>query len=56
VSLGLSGARQVKRKEQSEVRQTEEEHRQTKAAALGKQGRWLNWEGVQQRKLTWGDI
>jgi hypothetical protein len=41
---------------QREVRRTEEEHRQTKAAAHGKQGRWLNWEGVQQRKLTWGDI
>jgi hypothetical protein len=37
---------------QSEVRRTEEEHRQTKAAALGKQGRWLNWEGVQQKMLT----
>jgi len=34
----------------------EEETRLTKALTLEQQGKWLNWEDVQQRKLTWDDI
>lgn len=41
---------------QKEVRQQEEESRQTRAVAMRKQGSWLHWEGARSRKLTWGDI
>lgn len=45
-----------KERVQREVRHVEEEMRQARTAALSKQGRWLNWEGTQARKLTWDEI
>ena len=42
-----------KERVQREVRHVEEEMRQARTVALSKQGRWLNWEGTQARKLTW---
>ena len=41
---------------QEEVRKMEEESRQAKAAALGKQSRHLNWDGVQARKINWSEM
>jgi len=41
---------------QDEVRKVAEEERQARAAALRKQGRWLNWEGVKARSLNWAEI
>ena len=41
---------------QDEVRRMEEETRLTKSVTLKKHENWLNWEGAQQRKLTWNDI
>ncbi len=41
---------------QAEVRQREEEDRQTKAVTMRKQGSWLHWEGVRAQKLTWNNI
>ena len=41
---------------QDEVRRIEVKTRLTKAVTLKKQVKWLNWEGAQQRKLTWNDI
>ena len=41
---------------QQEVRKGEEESRQSKAVEMKKQGSWLHWEGVQQRKVTWNEI
>ncbi|XP_052218246.1 uncharacterized protein LOC127835860 [Dreissena polymorpha] len=41
---------------QEEIRRMEEESRLTRAVTLRKQGKWLNWEGVPQRKLTWNAI
>ena len=36
-----------------QVRRQEEMLRGTKAVAQAKQGQWLNWEGVQKKKLNW---
>jgi hypothetical protein len=41
---------------QEEVRQGEEEDRQARAAAMKKQGSWLNWDKTRARKLTWENI
>ncbi|KAL6460670.1 hypothetical protein MHYP_G00306360 [Metynnis hypsauchen] len=39
-----------------EVRRQEEAARWAKAVALGKQGRWTRWEGVEKRKMSWRDV
>ena len=36
-----------------QVRRQEEMLRGTKAVAQAKQGQWLNWEGVENKKLSW---
>ena len=41
---------------QKEVRDSEEESRHAKAAGMRKQGSWLLWEGVRQKKLSWNDV
>ena len=30
--------------------------RGTKAVAQAKQGQWLNWEGVEKKKLSWKEL
>jgi len=30
--------------------------RSTKAVAQAKQGQWLNWEGVEEKKLSWKEL
>ena len=40
---------------QEEIWQTEEEERKTRAAGMGAQGSWTNWQTT-ERKLTWTDI
>ena len=30
--------------------------RVSKAAQQGQQGRWLNWDGVEEKNLKWRDI
>ena len=30
--------------------------RGTKAVAQAKQGEWLNWEGVEKKKLSWKEL
>ena len=39
-----------------QVRRHEEMLRGTKAVAQAKQGRWLNWEGVEEKKLSWKEL
>lgn len=41
---------------QKEIRRVEEESRQARAVAMGKQGSWTRWESVQERALTWHNI
>lgn len=41
---------------QKEVRVMEEDSRMVKAVGMKKQGSWMNWEAVRQRKVTWNDI
>ena len=37
-------------------RRQEEMLRDTKAVAQAKQGQWLNWEGVEKKKLRWREL
>ncbi|KAL1282810.1 hypothetical protein QQF64_001613 [Cirrhinus molitorella] len=39
-----------------EVRRQEEAVRCSKAVAQAKQGRWMRWEGVKRKKLTWSEL
>ena len=39
-----------------QVRRQEEMLRGTKAMAHAKQGQWLNWEGVEKKKLCWKEL
>ncbi|KAL3973624.1 F-box protein 6 [Sarotherodon galilaeus] len=39
-----------------QVRRQEEAARRARAVALAKQGRWINWESVEKRKLSWSEI
>ena len=39
-----------------QVRRQEELFRGAKAVGQAKQGQWLNWEGVEKRKLSWRDL
>ena len=39
-----------------EVRRQEEATRRSQAVAQAKQGRWMRWEGVEKRKLTWSEL
>ena len=41
---------------QDEIREIQEEQRTIRAAAMSKQGSWLNWEGVRPRKLSWEEM
>ena len=52
------GASSHQRREmvQREVRQQEEETRQTKAVSLKAQGKWLRWENIRSKKLTWNEM
>ena len=38
------------------VRRQEEMLRGTKAVAQAKQGQWLNWEGVEKKRLIWKEL
>ena len=57
-SARFSSASQVEKRNmvQQEVRAMAEQERMVKAVSMKKQGRWVNWEGVRQKKLTWNDI
>ena len=39
-----------------EVRRQEEVLRSAKAVSLAKQGQWMQWEGVERRKISWRDL
>ena len=39
-----------------EIRQQEESDRRSKAVSQVKQGQWMNWEGVERRKISWRDL
>ena len=39
-----------------QVRRQEEILRGTKTVAQAKQGQWLNWEGVEKKKLSWKEL
>ena len=39
-----------------QVCRQEEMLRGTKAVAQAKQGQWLNWEGVERKKLSWKEL
>ena len=41
---------------QREVRQQEEETRQTNAVSLKAQGKWLRWGNIRSKKLTWNEM
>lgn len=40
----------------TEVRRQEETKRSAKAVSLAKQGQWMNWHGLERRKLGWKDL
>lgn len=39
-----------------EVRRQEEAARSAKAVSLAKQGQWMQWEGVERRKISWKEL
>ena len=39
-----------------EVRHQEEAARCAKAVSQAQQGRWMKWEGVERRKITWNEL
>ncbi len=39
-----------------EVRHQEEADRCARAVSQAKQGRWMRWEGVERRKITWSEL
>ena len=39
-----------------QIRRQEEMLSGTKAVAQAKQGQWLNWEGVEKKKLSWKEL
>ncbi|KAJ8412700.1 hypothetical protein AAFF_G00116510 [Aldrovandia affinis] len=39
-----------------EVRREEETARSAKAVSLAKQGQWLQWEGMERRKISWKEL
>ena len=39
-----------------QVRRQEKMLRGTKAVAQAKQEQWLNWEGVEKKKLSWKEL
>ncbi len=39
-----------------EIRRQEERERHAKAVSMAKQGRWINWEGLEKKKLSWRNI
>lgn len=39
-----------------EIRRQEEHRRSAIAVSQARQGQWTNWEGVEQRRVTWRDI
>ena len=39
-----------------EVRHQEEAARCAKAVSQAQQGRWVRWDGVERRKITWGEL
>ena len=41
---------------QQEVRASEEAKRVVKSASMKQQGAWLNWDGTQDRKLSWPEL
>jgi hypothetical protein len=41
---------------QQEVRHTSEEERTVKAVSLKQQSKWMKWEGIEERKLSWNDL
>ena len=51
-----ASSRQRREMVQQEVRQHEEETRQTKAVSLKAQGKWMRWENIRSRKLTWNEL
>lgn len=62
--LGMEAISRVREQDKSaesrrlreiEMRNLEEESRLVMAAQQGQQGRWLNWEGVEQRVVSWDD-
>ena len=38
------------------VREQEEETRRAAAASQAKQGQWMNWHGVETRKISWREL
>ena len=41
---------------QKKVRQEEEESRIQRAVRMRRQGAWMNWTGVTERRVTWNYI
>ncbi|KAK0148173.1 hypothetical protein N1851_012107 [Merluccius polli] len=39
-----------------EVRHQEEADRSARAVSQAKQGRWMRWDGVERRKITWSEL
>ena len=55
-SWSKSNSAQQRHLVQDEIREIQEEQRTVRAAAMSKQGSWLNWEGVRPRKLNWEEM
>ena len=51
-----AGPREKKNLVVEQVRRQEEMLRGTNAVAQAKQRQWLNWEGVEKKKLSWKEL
>ena len=56
LGLGQAGSKEKRKLVVEQVRRQEEMLRGTKAVAQAKQGQWLNWEGVEKKKLSWKEL
>ena len=54
--LSRAGPKEKRKLVVEQVRRQEEILRGTKAVAQAKQGQWLNWEGVEKKKLSWKEL
>ena len=55
-SWGKASAGEKRKMVVEEIHRQEETVRCTKAVSQAKQGQWVNWEGVEKKKIKWRDL
>ncbi|KAK0148024.1 hypothetical protein N1851_012273 [Merluccius polli] len=56
VQHGRGGLAERRRLVVEEVRHQEEADKSARAVSQAKQGRWMKWDGVERRKITWSEL